>query len=123
MGKSKDSSVRALDWLVEQGVDVAAVVAPDQTALERSARGHGLPLVSEAELYADPPGDVDVVVSFLFWNLIREPLISRGRAAAGAAVLQLSAAGHAEARPSGVLGPARRATHRSRLLGGVLARM
>ncbi len=47
----------------------------------------------------------------------------RGRAAAGAAVLQLGAAGHAEARPSGVLGPARRATHRSRLLGGVLARM
>jgi len=79
MGKSKDSSVRALDWLVEQGVDVAAVLAPEQTALERSARGHGLPLVSEAELYADPPGDVDVVVSFLFWNLIREPLISLGR--------------------------------------------
>jgi methionyl-tRNA formyltransferase len=79
MGKSKGSSVRSLDWLVERGADVAAVVAPEQTALEQAARRHGLPLVSEAELYADPPGEVDVVVSFLFWNLIREPLISLGR--------------------------------------------
>ena len=79
MGKSKRSSVGALDWLVERGVDVAAVVSPEQSALERSARGHGLPVVAEADLYADPPADVDVVVSFLFWNLIREPLISLGR--------------------------------------------
>ena len=79
MGKGKASAVRALNWLVERGVDVVAVVAPEQSALERAARGHGLSLVSEAELYADPPGDVDVVVSFLFWNLIREPLISLGR--------------------------------------------
>jgi methionyl-tRNA formyltransferase len=79
MGKSKRSSVRALDWLVAHGVDVAAVVAPERSDLDQSARGQGLPLVSEAELYADPPADVDVVVSFLFWNLIREPLISLGR--------------------------------------------
>jgi methionyl-tRNA formyltransferase len=79
MGKGKASAVRALNWLVERGVGVAAVVAPEQSALEQSARGHGLPLVSEAELYVDPPDDVDVVVSFLFWNLIREPLISLGR--------------------------------------------
>jgi methionyl-tRNA formyltransferase len=79
MGKSKRSSVRALDWLVARGVDVAAVVAPEQSDLERSARGHGLRLVPETELYADPPDDVDVVVSFLFWNLIREPLISLAR--------------------------------------------
>jgi len=79
MGKSKRSSVRALDWLVAHGVDVAAVVAPERSDLEQSARGHGLRLASEAELYAEPPADVDVVVSFLFWNLIREPLISLGR--------------------------------------------
>ena len=79
MGKSKRSSVRALDWLVAHGVDVAAVVAPERSDLEQSARAHGLRLASEAELYAEPPADVDVVVSFLFWNLIREPLISLGR--------------------------------------------
>jgi methionyl-tRNA formyltransferase len=42
------------------------------------AQRHGLPLVSEAELYADPP-EVDVVLSFLYWRLIREPLVSLGR--------------------------------------------
>jgi methionyl-tRNA formyltransferase len=86
IGKSKRSAVRALDWLVERGVEVAAVVAPDpddtlheRQRLDLAARRHGLALVSEQELYDDPPGDVDVVVSFLFWNLIREPLLSLGR--------------------------------------------
>jgi methionyl-tRNA formyltransferase len=86
MGKHKRSAVRALDWLVARDTDVAAVVAPepDDTAhesqrLDLAAARHGLPLTGEPELYAAPPRDVDVVVSFLFWNLIREPLISLGR--------------------------------------------
>jgi methionyl-tRNA formyltransferase len=86
MGKSKRSAVRALDWLVEQEVEVPAVVAPEpepglheQQRLDLAAQRHGLALVSEEELYAAPPDDVDVVVSFLFWNLIREPLLSLGR--------------------------------------------
>ena len=86
MGKSKRSAVRALDWLVEHGVEVPAVVAPEperelqqQQRLDLAARRHGLTLMSEAELYAAPPQAVDVVVSFLFWNLIREPLLSLGR--------------------------------------------
>jgi methionyl-tRNA formyltransferase len=86
MGKSKRSSVRALDWLVERGVEVPAVLAsaPDADLaeaqrLDLAAQRHGLPLVSEEELYAAPPADVDVVVSFLFWNRIREPLLSLGR--------------------------------------------
>jgi methionyl-tRNA formyltransferase len=85
MGKSKRSAVRALDWLVERGVEVPAVVAPEpdetlheQQRLDLAARRHGLALVSEEELYADPPAEVDAVVSFLFWNLIREPLLSLG---------------------------------------------
>jgi methionyl-tRNA formyltransferase len=86
MGKSKRSAVGALDWLVARGADVAAVVAPEPDELtheaqrlDLAAHRHGLALVSEAELYADPPPDLDVVISFLFWNLIREPLISLGR--------------------------------------------
>jgi methionyl-tRNA formyltransferase len=86
LGKSKRSAVRALDWLVEHGVEVPAVVAPepdpalhDSQRLDLAARRHGLPLLSEDELYAEPPADVDLVVSFLFWSLIREPLISLGR--------------------------------------------
>jgi methionyl-tRNA formyltransferase len=85
MGKSKRSAVRALDWLVERGVEVPAVVAPEpqpelqgQQRLDLAAQRHGLTLMSEEELYAEPPADVDVVVSYLFWNLIREPLLSLG---------------------------------------------
>jgi methionyl-tRNA formyltransferase len=86
MGKSKRSAARALEWLVSEGVEVPAVVAPepdrwtrDAQRLDLVAQRHGLPLLSEAELYEAPPEGVDVVVSFLFWNLIREPLISLGR--------------------------------------------
>ena len=86
MAKSKRSAARALAWLVEEGWDVAAVVAsePDAWTLDEQrvdlvAARHGLPLVSEAQLYESPPPDVDLVVSFLFWNRIREPLISLGR--------------------------------------------
>jgi methionyl-tRNA formyltransferase len=86
MGKSKRSAVGALDWLVARGAEVVAVVAPepdDQTheaqRLDLAAHRHGVPLTAEAELYADPPAGVDVVISFLFWNLLREPLISLGR--------------------------------------------
>jgi methionyl-tRNA formyltransferase len=86
MGKSKRSAVRALEWLVDHDVDIAAVVAPepdpalhDSQRLDLVAERRGLALVSEDELYASPPDDVDVVISFLFWKLIREPLISLGR--------------------------------------------
>jgi methionyl-tRNA formyltransferase len=86
MGKSKRSAVRALDLLLERGVEVVAVVAPEPDRwtrepqrLDLAARRHGLPLLTDEDLYAAPPGDVDLVVSFLFWRLIREPLISLGR--------------------------------------------
>jgi len=86
MAKSKRSAARALDWLVTEGVDVAAVVAsePDRFTREEQrvdlvAERHGLRLASDDELYAEPPEGVDVVISFLFWKLIREPLVSLGR--------------------------------------------
>lgn len=86
MGKHKRSAARALDFLVAQGADVAAVVAPEPDArsaetqrLDLVAQRHGLALVSADELYERPPEDVDLVISFLFWRLIREPLISLAR--------------------------------------------
>ena len=86
MGKCKRSAARALDWLVQEGVEVAAVVSsqPDRFTREEQrvdlvAERHGLPLVNDGDLYAEPPEDVDVVISFLFWKLIREPLVSLGR--------------------------------------------
>ena len=86
MGKCKRSAARALEWLVAEGVDVAAVVAapPDrftrtEQRLDLVAERHGLTLVDESDLYGVPPSDVDLVLSFLFWKRIRPPLIGLGR--------------------------------------------
>jgi methionyl-tRNA formyltransferase len=90
MAKSKRSAARALALLVERGCEVAAVVASppdawttDEQRVDLVAREHGLALLEEEELYVAARdgslGEVDLVVSFLFWNLIREPLITLGR--------------------------------------------
>jgi methionyl-tRNA formyltransferase len=86
MAKCKRSGARALDWLVSEGAEVVAVVAGEPDRFTRDAQRvdlvaarHGLPLVSDEELYREPPADVDLVISFLFWRRIREPLLSLGR--------------------------------------------
>lgn len=86
MAKCKRSAARALDWLVGQGAEVVAVVAsePDQFTrpeqrVDLVAERHGLPLVRPDELQEAPPEAVDLVLSFLFWERIREPLLSAGR--------------------------------------------
>ncbi len=86
LAKSKRSAARALDWLVDQGIDVAAVVASEPDAFTRDeqrvdlvAERHGLPLVADSDLHESPPEDLDLVISVLFWKRIREPLLSLGR--------------------------------------------
>jgi methionyl-tRNA formyltransferase len=86
MAKAKRSAARALDWLAVEGADVVAVVAGepdeytrDEQRVDLVAERHGLTLVSDEELYESPPDDVDLVISFLFWKRIREPLLSLGR--------------------------------------------
>lgn len=86
MAKCKRSAARALEWLVQQDCEVVAVVAsePDRWTREEQrvdlvAERHALQLVDDHDLYRAPPEDVDVVISFLFWKLIREPLLSLGR--------------------------------------------
>jgi methionyl-tRNA formyltransferase len=94
MAKNKRSARRALEHLVERGADVCAVVAPPSESdtppaqrVDRAAAEHGLRLVTDDDLYAQLDGEdrgldldgVDLVVSFLFWRLIRPPLIELGR--------------------------------------------
>jgi methionyl-tRNA formyltransferase len=95
MGKCKRSAARALEWLVEHGVKVAAVVAAEPDGLTRPeqrtdlvAERHGLPLASDEDLYAalaEPRSSrlnldgVDFLISFLFWKRIRAPLLALGR--------------------------------------------
>jgi len=87
MAKCKRSAARALDWLVSEGAEVVAVVSSEPDELTRDeqrvdlvAERHGLPLVTDEDLYGNPPADIDLVISFLFWKRIREPLLSLGRA-------------------------------------------
>jgi methionyl-tRNA formyltransferase len=86
MAKCKRSAARALDWLVGEGAEVVAVVAGepdgfthDEQRVDVVAERHGLTVVSYEELSAAPPEDVDLVISFLFWKRIREPVLSLGR--------------------------------------------
>lgn len=96
MGKNKRSAVGALEYLVEHGCEIPAVVAapPDDWTLpgqrlDLVAQRHGLPLTGDEDLYraiAEPGSssleleEVDLVISFLFWRRIREPLIALGTA-------------------------------------------
>jgi methionyl-tRNA formyltransferase len=86
LGKNKRSAARALDWLVQEGCEVPAVVAaePDdwthpEQRLDLVAERHGLRLTTDDELYESPPEEIDLVISFLFWKRIRPPLIELGR--------------------------------------------
>jgi methionyl-tRNA formyltransferase len=86
MAKCKRSAARALEWLVSEGAEVVAVAAGepdeftrDEQRVDAVARRHGLTLVSYEELSDHPPEDVDLVISFLFWKRIREPVLSLGR--------------------------------------------
>lgn len=94
MAKNKRSARRALEHVLELGWEVCAVVAPTSDAdtpaaqdVDRTAAEHGLRLVSDADLYAQLDGEdrgldldrVDLVLSFLFWNRLRAPLIELGR--------------------------------------------
>jgi methionyl-tRNA formyltransferase len=83
MGKNKRSAAGALSHLVESGWEVERVVAADpdphtrpEQRVDLVAERHGLSLVGEQDLYSDGVAGVDLVISFLFWNRIREPLIS-----------------------------------------------
>ena len=87
MAKCKRSAARALDWLVGRGLRRrrsarlgARPLDPRRSSASTwSRQRHGLPLVTRGGALRRPARGVDVVISFLYWKLIREPLISLGR--------------------------------------------
>ena len=80
MGRKKYSA-DLLEWTVAQGIDVKMVCTDSQFANSptmKKASELGIPVVSmeEAEQYVlDNPGEIDLVVSYLYWRKIRKPLI------------------------------------------------
>ena len=100
MAKDKPSSHAALRSLIQAGDDVVAAVVPADTALAGAARAYDIPVITDDAAYAHLAGtpasvtgseagagapgvpwsqDVDLVVSFLFWKKIRQPLIDLPR--------------------------------------------
>ena len=80
MGRKKQS-VDLLKWTVGQGIEIAAVCTASQfenSPTAKAAREMNIPVISmeEAEKYVnDHPGEIDLVVSYLYWRRIRKPLI------------------------------------------------
>lgn len=80
MGRKKYSA-DLLEWTVAQGIDVKMVCTDSQFANSptmKKANELGIPVVTmeEAEQYVlDNPGEIDLVVSYLYWRKIRKPLI------------------------------------------------
>ncbi len=80
MGRKKYAA-DMLQWTVDQGIDVALVCTDSQfpnSPTMLKAKQLDIPVVSmeEAEEYVNSnPGDIDLVISYLYWRKIRKPLI------------------------------------------------
>lgn len=94
LGKNKDSVLRALDMLLDRGIEVAAVVAPPVEApglgdvnLASHASEEGLRVLNprmlkealEEEPLPEYLSELDVSVSFLYPRRIRRPLLDLAR--------------------------------------------
>ena len=80
MGRKKQS-VDLIRWTLAQGIEIAAVCTDSQfenSPTAKAARELDIPVITmeEAEKYVDShPGEIDLVVSYLYWRRIKKPLI------------------------------------------------
>ena len=84
MGRKKYSA-DLIEWTLNQGIDIEAVVTDSHfsnSPTAKKAKELGLPVISmeEAEeIVLKENHEIDLVVSYLFWRKIREPLINGPR--------------------------------------------
>ena len=80
MGRKKYAA-EMLQWTVNKGIEVAFVCTDSQftnSPTMLKANQLGIPVISmeEAEEYVKSnPGEIDLVVSYLYWRKIKQPLI------------------------------------------------
>ncbi|QQG46228.1 MAG: formyl transferase [Candidatus Niyogibacteria bacterium] len=85
----KSGASEALKFLIESDIKVLCVVAPENEryspSLKSTSENYGIPVYTgDKEIYRmierkDPAvGDVDLVISYLFWKRIKAPLINLG---------------------------------------------
>ena len=81
MGRKKYAA-NMLEWTVKQGIEVIAVVADDRNPFsDLAVRSQMLkiPVISHedaSDMVMERKDSVDLVVSYLYWRKIKEPLIS-----------------------------------------------
>lgn len=82
----KKYAAQALEFLLQNEITVVFLVAPQVEEYTPSLRivstKYNIPLVSPNRLYdyiTKHPQKVDLVISYLFWKVIRKPLIELGR--------------------------------------------
>lgn len=85
----KPGASAALRYLVDRGIEIKAVVAPENEdytpRLSETAKKMHTPILNEKRLYEwIAKGDrgvcnTDLVISYLFWNKIKHPLIALGK--------------------------------------------
>lgn len=84
MGR-KQYAADMLKWTMSQGYEVVAVVTDDHVVHSPTAqmgRALNIPIVSEkqaGEMISSDKNAVDIVISYLYWKKIKEPLISTPR--------------------------------------------
>ena len=80
MGRKKQAA-ELLKWTIDQGIEVVFVCTDNQfenSPTNAMAKELDIPVISmeEAEEYVNNhPGEVDLVISYLYWRKIRKPLI------------------------------------------------
>lgn len=82
----KTTAVSALHWLLEHRIEIPFVVTNKGESVAEAARAAGIPVIYDsAKLYEKIERDdrstrnVDLVISYLFTERIREPLIKLGK--------------------------------------------
>jgi len=79
MGKNKEKVTLALDYLLEECssfIKVEGVAGPNYGLLKDHAVKEGLKFYTNKDLYNNPIENLDLAVSFLYPQLIKEPYIS-----------------------------------------------
>lgn len=83
MGKNKESSYKALSYLIDNNVNIPYAVIPDnKNLLKEICIKNNIKIINDSRLYEliekENPTlqDIDIVISFLFWKRIKKPLIS-----------------------------------------------
>lgn len=83
MGKNKPSVIMALEYLIEKKAEIVAVVGPEEQhsggkTLAGVAKKNKIRAIKADDIYGEinELKDIDLVISYLFWKKIKQPLIS-----------------------------------------------